>query len=186
MSTNHTPNYNLCQWEADDHVLRTDFNEDNAKIDAALASKAPAATVSSLQTAVNGKASAAALNSLQATVNGLSATVGGHTTALAGKGNCILYTTTYTGNGKSGAANKVTLTFPHRPGLVVVTYLNLSMLMVQGSPSTAIHTGKLAINNALTWSGNSVSWYCTDATTQDMMNTNGVTYRVVALLDAEH
>ena len=37
MSTNHTTNYNLCQWEATDQVLRTDFNEDNAKIDAALA-----------------------------------------------------------------------------------------------------------------------------------------------------
>ena len=37
MSTNHTPNYNLCQWEATDQVLRSDFNQDNAKIDAALA-----------------------------------------------------------------------------------------------------------------------------------------------------
>lgn len=36
MSTNHTPNYNLCQWEATDQVLRSDFNQDNAKIDAAL------------------------------------------------------------------------------------------------------------------------------------------------------
>ena len=37
MSTNHTPNFNLCQWEADDKVLRSDFNADNQKIDAALA-----------------------------------------------------------------------------------------------------------------------------------------------------
>ena len=37
MSTNCTNNYNLCQWEASDKVLRTDFNADNAKIDAALA-----------------------------------------------------------------------------------------------------------------------------------------------------
>lgn len=40
MSTNHTPNYSLCQWEAEDKVLRTDFNADNAKIDAALAAQA--------------------------------------------------------------------------------------------------------------------------------------------------
>ena len=40
MSTNHTANYDLCQWEATDQVLRTDFNQDNAKIDAALASHA--------------------------------------------------------------------------------------------------------------------------------------------------
>ena len=37
MSTNHTRNYDLCQWEASDKVLREDFNADNAKIDAALA-----------------------------------------------------------------------------------------------------------------------------------------------------
>ena len=40
MSTNYTRNYNLCQWEASDKVLRTDFNADNAKIDAALGSHA--------------------------------------------------------------------------------------------------------------------------------------------------
>ena len=36
MSTT-TQNYGLHQWEAGDNFLRTDFNEDNAKIDAALA-----------------------------------------------------------------------------------------------------------------------------------------------------
>ena len=42
MSTNHTTNYNLNQWEATDKVLRTEFNEDNAKIDAALKANADA------------------------------------------------------------------------------------------------------------------------------------------------
>ena len=37
MATNHTTNYQLNQWEATDQVLRTDFNQDNAKIDGALA-----------------------------------------------------------------------------------------------------------------------------------------------------
>ena len=37
MASNYTTNYNLCQWESTDQVLRTDFNADNAKIDAALA-----------------------------------------------------------------------------------------------------------------------------------------------------
>ena len=36
MASNHTTNYQLCQWQADDQVKRTDFNEDNAKIDSAL------------------------------------------------------------------------------------------------------------------------------------------------------
>ena len=48
MSTNHTTNYDLCQWEATDQVLRTDFNQDNAKIDAALAAKAEQSEFSAL------------------------------------------------------------------------------------------------------------------------------------------
>ena len=39
MSTNHTQNYSLCQWEPADKVLREDFNADNAKLDAALAAQ---------------------------------------------------------------------------------------------------------------------------------------------------
>ena len=42
MSSNHTEHYSLSQWEAEDKVLRTDFNEDNAKIDAALSQHAGA------------------------------------------------------------------------------------------------------------------------------------------------
>ena len=54
MASNYTSSYNLNQWSASDRVLRTEFNADNAKIDAALAGKASASSVSSLQTTVNG------------------------------------------------------------------------------------------------------------------------------------
>ncbi len=36
MASNYTENYGLCQWEATDQVLRTEFNEDNMKVDATL------------------------------------------------------------------------------------------------------------------------------------------------------
>lgn len=36
MASNCTEHYGLCQWEATDQVLREEFNEDNAKVDAAL------------------------------------------------------------------------------------------------------------------------------------------------------
>ncbi len=36
MASNYTTNYQLNQWEPTDPVLRTDFNADNAKLDAAL------------------------------------------------------------------------------------------------------------------------------------------------------
>ena len=39
MASNHTQHYELSQWQATDEVVRTDFNEDNAKIDAALHGK---------------------------------------------------------------------------------------------------------------------------------------------------
>ena len=32
-----TPNFQLNQWSGDDYVRRTDFNADNAKVEAALA-----------------------------------------------------------------------------------------------------------------------------------------------------
>jgi len=35
-----TTNYQLCQWEPSDRILRTDFNRDNEKIDTALAAAA--------------------------------------------------------------------------------------------------------------------------------------------------
>ena len=40
MASQYTQNYQLCQWLAADQVKRTDFNEDNTKIDTALASLA--------------------------------------------------------------------------------------------------------------------------------------------------
>ena len=43
MATNQTTNYQLNQWEPTDPVLRTDFNADNAKIDAVLGDLAPKA-----------------------------------------------------------------------------------------------------------------------------------------------
>jgi|GEM_PF-1730500 len=52
MATNHTSNYTLNQWEPDDAVIRIDFNEDNAKIDAALAAKAETSALAALQAEV--------------------------------------------------------------------------------------------------------------------------------------
>ena len=53
MPTNHTPNYQLSQWERSDKVRMEDFNADNARIDAAL--KAEADARKTIQTALNKK-----------------------------------------------------------------------------------------------------------------------------------
>ena len=77
MASNYTTNYQLNQWEAGDQVLRTDFNQDNQKIDAALKTNADAIA-----------AEVAARAALAETV--------------AGKGNCKLEHFTYRGTADMG------------------------------------------------------------------------------------
>ena len=87
MASNYTTNYQLNQWEAGDQVLRTEFNRDNQKIDAALAGLA----------GQNEELEAA-----------LAATA-------AGAGNCQMELFTYTGTGTCGAGNPTRVQFSHLP-----------------------------------------------------------------------
>lgn len=71
MASNHTEHFSLNQWLPDDQVKRTDFNEDNAKIDAALndlsgglAEKADQTALDALAAEVAKKATTAALEAL--------------------------------------------------------------------------------------------------------------------------
>ena len=161
MSSNHTANYNLSQWVKSDKVLMEDFNADNAKIDAALA----------------GKASASALSSLQSTVSQ-------HTAALAGKGNCILYLTTHVGTGQAGKDHPSSLTFPHRPLVVFLTTGRYILTLIRDAPSALCDSfGGGNGTVTVTWSERSVEWYSLDNSYTQM---NVGTCSVVALLDAEH
>ena len=75
MASNHTEHFSLNQWQGDDQLKRTDFNEDNAKIDAALndlsggraaaqAEKADQSALDALAAEVAKKAATAALDAL--------------------------------------------------------------------------------------------------------------------------
>lgn len=79
MATNYTANYQLNQWESSDQVLRTEFNADNSKIDAALKANADAVTAEAAAraAALGQKADQSALNSLSQTVSALSQTAAG-------------------------------------------------------------------------------------------------------------
>ena len=75
MATNHTANYELSQWLSTDQVLRTDFNADNVKLDAALkdlgdqvVQKASQSAVDTLTTAVSQKAEQSALTAAVSTI----------------------------------------------------------------------------------------------------------------------
>ena len=89
---NRTTNYNLCQWEETDRVRRTDFNEDNVKIYAALA----------------GKAEQSALTALTQTVAGLSPQIP------------AIITGSYTGDGK--AERFLNLGFTPKAVFIITSY----------------------------------------------------------------
>ena len=176
MSTNHTPNYNLCQWEAEDKVLRTEFNTDNAKIDAA---------IKAVDRRVDGKASTASLNSLKSTVDSLSQTVTQHTTALEGKGNCQLHSTTYVGTGTKGESYKNALSFPKKPMVVfIIGPSGERVTLIQGQGiHFASRNGVSGGSMTASWSGNTVRWY-SQSSVQSQFNEDKVSYRVLALLQA--
>ena len=181
MASKYTTNYNLCQWEASDKVLRTEFNADNAKIDAALAGlnsgKADKTALNSLKTTVNAKASQSALDAL-------SATVSGHTASLAKKGNVQLYTLSYTGNGIFSEPKS--LTFPKEPWVIFIGGANSYMIIVRGVTYSATTLDYQLYQNSVIWSGKTVSWRHGGAgQAHGMMNANGTTYQVIALLQAD-
>ena len=91
---NRTNNYNLCQWEETDRVQRTDFNEDNAKIDAAV--KAVDRRVDGLEAS---KADKTALAAVEAKIS-------------------RIVTGTYAGTGGSSGVRRISL--PGRPKLVLI------------------------------------------------------------------
>ena len=163
MATNQTENYDLSQWLSTDQVLRTDFNADNAKLDAVLAG---------LADEVSSKADTEALLQLQVTIPKL--VVG-----------------TYVGNGEEGYSYPCTLDFTDtlgRPPQLVLVRTNIdpdrtkSLTLIQGAAVANCYNSSELISNAdntLLWNGNAVSWYGHSASAQ--MNEEGVLYRYFAI-----
>ena len=185
MASNHTTNYQLCQWQADDQVKRTDFNEDNAKIDNALkglsdglaaaqAEKADQSALDALAAEVAKKATTAALEAVRAAVPKIA--VG-----------------TYTGMGKYGASNPIRLNFSGSlsgaPQLLVIKRnedqdgaINRGLIMIRGAKSVSCFLCRdisSQIQNTVTWNAYAVSWYADNAASQ--MNESGVVYRYFAI-----
>lgn len=95
MASNYTENYGLCQWEATDQVLREEFNQDNAKMDAALRDQ----NNMLLELAQKGLA--------------LEALIGQ-------RGNCSIETFTYRGTGTYGEDNPTVINFSKQPAVFLV------------------------------------------------------------------
>lgn len=172
MPTNHTPNYSLSQWEPNDQVRRTDFNADNAKIDAAL--KAADARADAL---AESKADVTALELLAKTVTSQSSTLNDYGQLMNRLGNCRISSKTFSGGGGSAR-----LTFPGRPLVVFVLGETASLTMAYGLSKAIARAGGAYAAVDVTWDGRSVSWTGSGSVN---CNTYGMSYVAIALIDAE-
>jgi len=145
----HTQNYNLTQWSPADRILRSDFNADNAKLDAALAA----------ERAAREKTDA----------------------AVATRGNCQIYNTSYTGDGQYGANHLKTVYFPGRPLFVLVAQAKTGSFLAMAYNGDAVDVGRNSYGTSVTWGANYVSWYSvSSASSQYTMS--GALYYVTAFL----
>lgn len=129
-----TGNYQLCLWDAEDRILMGDFNEDNKTLDAALHAEK--------------EARESAVSALNAAVEKC--------------GNCKIWTASYKGTGKYGESNPNSLTFPWTPELVLIVNATGRFIhLVQGCSSAMMPWNGAELMSNITWSNNTVSWYCT-------------------------
>ena len=157
---NRTTNYKLCQWEETDRVQRTDFNEDNVKIDAAI--KAVDRRVDGLNTA---KAEKAALTALQTAVNG--------------KGNCRIETGSYVGDGDKHRTLSISTSFSPKLFFVMAFALGVA---VRGS-STLRHINSVDRTTKVVWRDDGLSWKLETGSYDagDIFNESNTTYHYVVL-----
>ena len=197
MATNYTTNYQLNQWEPADAVQRVEFNADNAKVDTALKSlsdqvvqKANQSALNTVISAVNQKADAATVSSLSSQ---LSTEISQRQTAdnalqaaLALKGNCQFYTTSYVGQGRFGPSQRSSLTFPNKPYIVFIYDPDdRFMLHFRDFPCClSLDRSELSIGVSI-WQEKAVRWYLEAGAHVSQIDMSGVTYRVLALLAAD-
>ena len=169
----------------------SDFNSDNAKLDAALkahsdaiAGKAAQSTVNSLSQTVNAKANQSDLTALTQTVSGKASQsdLNSLTQTVAQKGNCQIEIQTYVGSGLSDHTYPNSATFSAPPAVFYVAGGTTVGYWVRGEDSLWVRPGNGAYSCYLTWSDDekTYSWWSSDPEFQ--MNKSGVTYTIVALI----
>jgi len=194
MASNQTKHLKLCQWEADDNVLRADFNADNAKIDAAVAGVEQELNTS--VTAMEKKIQTAqtqAATSVKAVEDKVTAEIARAKAAEANLtakaedsaayiGNCIVVAGTYIGTGGYDSDHPCTLSFPYKPMLVL---LEKDYLLRRGVGRTDVPFGSEVRYLVVSWSTNSVSWFTYSGGADYQCNVSGRTYHYVAFLARE-
>ena len=156
MASNQTSNYGLNQWEPTDQVLRTDFNADNSKIDAAL-------------------------KGLADTVAAQGTLLAGQETAIPKLGNCKIEHFTYYGNGDYGENGPTRITFSKLPVLFVILDTARFALGSRFTDWVILDVSRSNYQAPASWSGNQVSFYSEGVDWQ--LNMSGTTYHVFAFYD---
>lgn len=184
---NYTEHYQLSHWAKDDRIQMEDFNSDNAKIDAALHSKASAATVSALSTRVgnleSGKADQTALEAETAArtagIAALAANLGtaGH--------NCRIAFGSYVGDGTYGADNARVISCDFIPQIVMVAHSGTAYangyntaVFIRGMEKAYSAGSETA---TLEWGTHSLTYYSTNKSAAGQLNAADITYHYVIL-----
>ena len=157
MAAKHTANYQLNQWEPTDRILCTDFNADNAKIDAAL--KAAADLAASAQAAAAGSGNCQIVTGTY-TGDGLSGSSHPNTLTFSGKPLLVIVHSVERYNTASER-----------------------MVLVNGA-SWGFSEHVNNYNSLVTWGDTSVSWYDPDENYIRQMNISNRKYVYVALMAA--
>lgn len=151
---NHTPNFQLPDWEEKDRIQMGDFNDMTAKIDTALAAERDAR---------------------QSGDSALSA-------QMAKRGKCRIYCTTYAGTGAYGHDTPTYHTFPGKPLVVFMGGLNMfgMIFALRGMTQVAPHSVG-AGGVSLYWEGNTFG-LSNHINAEAQMNVVGRRYFIVALI----
>ena len=171
MPANHTPNYNLNQWEPEDRVLRTDFNADNAKIDAAIQA-AEAQTAALSQSKADRSELEAETRAREAADNAIQATLSAHAKSMTKLGNCQVYVVPYTGGGENKPQS---ITFAERPVLVCLMQGSVFAPCLYGLDRARTVGFSPDTSFSVSWSGNTIQWGAY------AMNNKDVSYLALAL-----
>ena len=176
MASHQTEHYQLSQWEAADQVLRTEFNENNVKIDEALAGlaaglggKADQTSLDTLAGQMTQKADVSALEQVEVTIP-------------------KLVTGSYTGDGGEGEEHHSEIARRQSgpsPMLVVIRQENggyTGLILVRGMVESNNHFTNSYLSgssNTVQWSGNQVTWYAKSS--EGQMNDYQTQYRYFAI-----
>ena len=104
--------------------------------------------------------------------------------ATVAAGKCSIGTSTYTGNGKHGSANPVTLTFPKKPSLIIVFGYKALLIITDKNSGTAdiltFYDSNATFQKVyISWNGGTLSFFNNDNVTYQA-NISGTVYQVIA------